>query len=69
MKKLKLDAFGNKVIIPSTGQKVLRDGNVFCVTGVFETGDLYTIASVILQGKSGQVEIGYYDFIKHEKAD
>lgn len=69
MKKLTLDAFGNKIVLPKLGDKVLIDGHVFSVAEVHEDSDVYIVASVILQGKSGQVETGYYDFIKHEKAE
>lgn len=63
----KLDYFGNEIILPQIGDKVLRDGYVFTVSEVTETGDIYSIASISMRGEAGTVGVGYYDFLKHQK--
>lgn len=67
--KLSADYYGNEIKIPSIGTKVLRGGFVFTVSEVMEIEDVFVIASISLKGNSGEVSVGYYDFIKHEKAN
>lgn len=62
------DFYGNKITLPSYGDKVLRDGYEFSVTEVRENSDINIIASIVLTGRSGSVEIGYYDYLNHKKA-
>lgn len=62
------DFYGQAVILPANGEKVLRDGYVFTVSNVIEHDDICIIASIDLTGQSGTVNVGYYDFLNHKKA-
>lgn len=64
----KKDYYGNRITLPVVGDKVLRDGYLFTVSKVLPHNDIYIIASISLKGEPGEVEIGYYDFIKLIKA-
>lgn len=66
--KFTVDALGRKVTLPKAGDQVLRDGYTFTVTSVEESDDIYIIASVNMRGSGGCVGVGYYDYLKHEKA-
>lgn len=66
--KLKNDFYGNKINLPKIGDVVLRDGYEFSVTKVTEIEDIHDIASILLGGRSGSVVVGYYDYLRHEKA-
>lgn len=67
MKTLKLDYYNNEIKLPVIGDKVLRDGYEFTVSEVVEINDTLVIASISLIRKSDSVEVGYYDYLKHEK--
>lgn len=62
-----LDYFGNEIKLPAIGDKVFVDGYIFTVTEVHPVDDISIIASIILKGDSGGADVGYYNFIKHEK--
>jgi len=64
----KNDYYGNKITLPVVGDKVLRDGYLFTVSKILPHNDFYIIASISLKGESGEVETGYYDFLKMPKA-
>lgn len=64
-----LDINGNQIQLPKYGDKVLCDGYVFSVIEVVPNRDICIIASITLRGESGTCEIGYYDFLKHEKVE
>lgn len=63
------DLEGDKIVLPTIGEQVLRDGYRFSVTYVLPHNDLGIVASILMRGKSGEVEVGYYDFKKHQKAN
>jgi hypothetical protein len=60
-----VDAFGKRVCCPQNGFKVWRDNKIFTVIQVVLNEDINIIASITLRGDSGDVEVGYYDFLKH----
>lgn len=65
---MKTDYYGNEIKLPSKGDKVLRDGYEFTVIEVTELDDINVVASIDLRGESGEVTVGYYDYLKHKKA-
>lgn len=68
MKALDKDCYGQDVKLPSIGDKVLRDGYTFVVNEVRPDRDVHIIASILLRGEGGSVEVGYYDYLLHKKA-
>lgn len=58
----------NKIELPKIGDAVLRDGYKFIVKGVRPHTDINIVASIRMRGEAGEVEVGYYDYIRHEKA-
>lgn len=61
------DLFNREIELPKIGDKVLIDGYEFTVTDVRQNKDLAIIASIDLRGESGVIEVGYYDYINHER--
>ena len=61
------DIYNNKIEIPTLGTKVLRDGFEFSVINIELDEDISMVANITLRGRSGVVEVGYYDFLKHTK--
>lgn len=62
------DLLNNEIKLPNIGDTVLRDGYKFKVTEVLPNKDLGIVASITLRGEAGEVEVGYYDYLLHEKA-
>lgn len=67
MKTFTTDVNGNKVILPKIGDKVLRDGYDYTVNEVVPHNDICIVASILLRGEGGSVEVGYYDYLLHKK--
>lgn len=68
MQNLEKDYYGNNVILPNIGSTVLRDGYPFTVTDVRPINEIGIIADITLKGQSGEVGVGYYDYLRHKKA-
>lgn len=66
-KNLTIDIHGRQINLPKVGDKVLRDGYSFTVNTVTPHNDICIVASILLRGESGVVEVGYYDYLKHKK--
>lgn len=54
--------------LPQPGEQVLRDGYPFRVTQVIPHRDSNIVATITLRGEAGEVEVGYFDYIKHKEA-
>lgn len=63
----RLDFFGNVVILPKIGDKIIRDSNDFVISEVAENKSIHNIATIELRGKGGSIQIGYYDYLKYIK--
>ena len=63
----KTDVHGREVLLPTIGTRILRDGYEFVVNEVRLHRDICIIASILIRGISGSAEIGYYDYLKHER--
>lgn len=61
------DLLNNEIKLPNIGDVVLRDGYEFKVSEVRKHEDLGIVASISLRGMSGEVEVGYYDYLRHKK--
>lgn len=60
----RLDYFGNVVVLPKIGDRIVRDSNDFVVSEVAENkGD--NIATIELRGQGGSIQIGYYDYLTY----
>lgn len=61
------DILNNEIKLPTIGDSVLRDGYTFKVSEIRPNEDLGIVASITLRGESGEVEVGYYDYLLHKK--
>lgn len=68
MKTTNTDCYGREIKLPNIGDKVLRDGYTFVVNEIRPHRDIHIVASILLRGEGGSVEVGYYDFLLHDKA-
>jgi hypothetical protein len=57
-----------QIILPTIGDKVLRDGYEFSVTEVLPHKDIHIVASITLRGETGTIEVGYYDYLNMKKS-
>lgn len=64
----KTDYYGNPVTLPQIGDKVLCDGYQFTVTEILNHEDVCIVASISLRGEGGEIGVGYYDYLLHQKA-
>lgn len=62
------DVHNKEIKLPKIGDEVLRDGYSFKVRSVTPHNDIHIVASISMRGEAGEVEVGYYDYLKHKKA-
>ena len=57
------DLLNNKIKLPNLGDQAIINGCNFTVTSVIPDDDLCIVATISLRNESGEIEVGYYDFI------
>lgn len=58
------DLLNRTIVLPKVGETILRDGYEFKVRSVLPHKDLGIVATINLIGLGGEIEIGYYDYMK-----